>query len=106
MKQIVFQGNALEKLRDFPADARQEAGYQLSKVQLGGEPTNWKPMKSIGLGVREIRIRANDGAYRVIYVANFADVVHVLNAFEKKQQKTPKSELDIAKKYFGGIENG
>lgn len=52
MKQIVFQGNALEKLRDFPADARQEAGYQLSKVQLGGEPTNWKPMKSIGLGVR------------------------------------------------------
>ena len=62
-------------------------------------------MKTVGVGVREIRIRAEDGAYRVIYVAKFGDAVYVLNAFQKKQQKTPQTELDIAKRNYGGIEN-
>ena len=53
-------------------------------------------MPSIGSGVREIRIMY-DGQYRVIYVAKFADVVHVLHAFQKKTQKTRKQDIDNAK---------
>jgi phage-related protein len=40
-------------LRDFPVDARQDAGYQLDKVQRGLQPDDFKPMPTIGKGVGE-----------------------------------------------------
>jgi phage-related protein len=49
-----------------------------------------------GGGVREIRVRDGSGAYRVIYIATFADAIHVLHAFEKKSQKTARRDLDLA----------
>ena len=103
VKVIEFKGNTLKAIRDFPEDARQIAGYELDRVQRGFDPVNWKPMKTIGLGVKEIRIIARDGAYRVIYVARFSNAVYVLSAFQKKQQKTPKDQLAIAKKHYGEI---
>jgi phage-related protein len=53
-------------------------------------------MKTVGAGVREIRVRDATGAFRVIYVANKADAIYVLNAFQKKSQKTPTHELELA----------
>ena len=41
-------------------------------------------MKTVGPGVREIRVREASGAYRVIYVATFENAVYVLHAFQKK----------------------
>jgi phage-related protein len=32
----------------------------------------------------------------VIYIATFADVIHVLHAFEKKTQKTSRRDLELA----------
>lgn len=97
MKRIEFLGNSLEKLREFPEVARKEAGVQLHKVQLGLEPSDWKPLSAVGPGVREIRIREETGAFRVLYVARIADAVYVLHAFQKKTQQTAKRELDLAK---------
>lgn len=99
-KPIEFRGGSLNDLRDFPVSARREAGYQLDQVQHGREPDDWKPMPAIGQGVREIRIRDAGGAFRVIYVANFADAVYVLHCFQKKTQKTRKMDLDLAAKRF------
>jgi phage-related protein len=70
-KPVEFRGTALEDLRAFPQAARREAGYQLDRVQQGREPDDWKPMNSVGRGVREIRIRDAAGAFRVLYVAKF-----------------------------------
>jgi len=53
-------------------------------------------MSSIGQGVREIRIREVDGAFRVIYVAKFADAVYVLHCFQKKSQKTSSEDVALA----------
>jgi phage-related protein len=53
-------------------------------------------MSTVGAGVREIRVRDASGAYRVIYIATFADAVHVLHAFEKKTQKTARRDLELA----------
>ena len=103
VKEIDFKGDSLDRIRRFPDDAKGEAGYQLDKVQRGEDPFDWKPMPSVGVGVKEIRIHAIDGAYRVIYVAKFANYIYVLNAFEKKQQKTPQGEIDLAKKHYRGI---
>ena len=100
MKDIVFVGQSLNNLKEFSLDARREAGYQLDKVQHGENPFDWKPMQTVGSGVREIRITDSDGAFRVIYVAKFEKVVYVLHAFQKKTQKTRKADLDIAKRAY------
>ena len=66
------------------------------RVQSGQEPDDWKPMNTVGPGVKEIRIRDAAGAFRVIYVAKFADAVYVLHCFQKKTDKTRKADLDLA----------
>src|SRR5712692_5963060 len=95
-KPVTFHGDSLDRLRDFPGEARREAGHELYQVQRGRNPSDWKPMPTIGAGVREIRIRDAVGAYRVIYIATFADAIHVLHAFEKKTQKTARRDLELA----------
>ncbi len=69
---------------------------QLHKLQLGLDPHDWKPMTTIGSGVREIRIRDDSGAFRVIYITRIEDAVYVLHAFQKKSQQTAKRDLDLA----------
>jgi phage-related protein len=95
-KPIEFRGSALDDLRAFPQAARREAGYQLDQVQRGREPDDWKPMNTVGQGVREIRIRDAAGAFRVLYVAKLEDAVYVLHCFQKKARKTRKADLDLA----------
>lgn len=99
-KPIEFLGSSLDDLRMFPASARSEAGHQLDQVQNGREPDDWKPMPTVGQGVKEIRIRDVAGAFRVMYVAKFADVVYVLHCFQKKTQKTSKGDIDLAEKRY------
>lgn len=82
--------------------ARQDAGHQLDRVQHGLDPTDWKPMKSIGPGVREIRIK-HEGQYRVIYLATLQDKVYVLHAFVKQSQKTNKRDLEAAQRALSQI---
>ena len=53
-------------------------------------------MKTIGDGVRELRITDPSGAFRIIYLARLADRVLVLHAFRKTSQKTQKADLDLA----------
>jgi phage-related protein len=69
LKPIAFLGDALDLIRAFPEGARKEAGVQLHKVQQGFPPSDWKPVRSVGLGVAEIRIHDAAGAFRVIYIA-------------------------------------
>lgn len=99
-KPVEFRGNSLDDLRAFPLSARREAGHQLDQVQNGQEPDDWKPMNTVGQGVKEIRIRDAAGAFRVIYVAKFADAVYVLHCFKKKTEKTSKVDLDLAAKRY------
>lgn len=96
MKSITFVGSSLKDLRAFPEDARSEAGFQLRRVQMGQEPADWKPMPTIGAGVREIRLREASGAFRVIYVAHLADRILVLHAFLKKSQRTSQPDIALA----------
>jgi phage-related protein len=96
MKPLRFLGSSRRDLLDFPEDARRKAGYDLDLVQWGNDPEDWKPMQSVGLGVREIRIRETSGAFRVIYVATFAEAVYVLHVFQKKSRKTAARDIELA----------
>jgi phage-related protein len=96
MKKIAFQGSSLDDLRKFAPSARNEAGYQLDKVQHGLMPDDFKPMPTIGKGVWELRIKDEAGQFRVIYIAKLKDAVYVLHCFQKKTQKTSQKDLDIS----------
>jgi phage-related protein len=96
VKPVEFRGNSLDDLRSFPLEAKREAGFQLDQLQNGCDPDDWKPMNTVGQGVKEIRVRDAVGIFRVVYVAKFADAVYVLHCFQKKTEKTSKSDLDLA----------
>jgi phage-related protein len=101
---IEFLGDSLDALRRFPEVARRRAGYQLDRVQHGLDPDDWKSMNSVGAGVREIRIREERGAFRVMYVAKFGETVYVLHCFQKKTQKTSLGDLEIATRRYRKIQ--
>lgn len=100
IKPVEFRGTSLDDLRTFPLTAKREAGHQIDQVQSGQEPDDWKPMTTVGPGVKEIRIRDTAGVFRVIYVAKFADAVYVLHCFQKKTQRMSKTDLDVATKRY------
>lgn len=92
----MFVGSSRDDLRDFPADARGRAGFELDQVQRGLPPSDWRPMPSIGPGVMEIRVHTAL-EHRVFYVARMEDAVYVLHAFEKKSRKTSKHDLQVGR---------
>ena len=69
MKSVQFLGDSLKQIRAFPADVKNDSGYQIDKVQRGKQPDDFKLMPTIGKGVEEIRIRDEAGIYRIIYTA-------------------------------------
>jgi phage-related protein len=95
-KPLIWLGSSRPDLRAFPALARRLAGFQLRRVQQGLDPDDWKPMQTIGPGIREIRIHIA-GAHRVFYVATRPEAIYVLHAFEKKTQKTSARDLQIGR---------
>ena len=100
MRPVCFLGDSLKCLREFPEEARHDAGYQLDKVQRGAQPEDFKPMPSVGKGVEEIRVADDSGAYRVIYLARSANAVYVLHAFQKKTQTTATKDIETARSRF------
>ncbi len=102
-KTIVWIGSSRDDVRRFPREARRKAGLELRAVQRGEEPTDFRPVPSVGSGVYEIRIYAHD-AYRVFYVAKFEEAIYVLHAFQKKTQKTAKREIEIGRQRYGTVQ--
>ncbi len=102
-KPVVFVGSALDALRGFPLAARREAGHQIDQVQRGLTPDDWKPMRTIGVGVREIRLRDASGAFRIIYVATFADAIYVLHCFRKQSARTCKADVELAARRYRAL---
>ena len=96
MKTIFWVGSSRDMLRSFPVEVRRRAGHELDRVQRGMEPSDWKPMPSIGAGIREIRIY-DKGGYRIIYIARFEEAVYVLHVFRKQSKATSKKDITLAR---------
>jgi phage-related protein len=101
-KPVGWRGSALRDLRAFPQEARREAGYQLHLLQQGKTPDDWKPMPIVGPGTMEVRIHAG-AEHRVFVVVKFEEAVYVLHAFQKKAQKTPAHDIDLAKRRYNDL---
>jgi phage-related protein len=98
VKTVVFLGDSLDRIRTFPPRAQHNTGVELLRVQFGAEPLSWKPIKSIGVGVREIRVQDKAGAFRTIYLASRPEAIYVLHAFQKKTQATAKKDIELAQR--------
>jgi phage-related protein len=98
-KPIYWIGSSKEDIAQFPQEAKRKAGFQLRAVQRGQSPTDSKSMSIIGKGVEEIRVRTGE-AYRIFYVARFAEAVYILHAFNKKTQKTSQQDIEIGKQRY------
>ena len=98
-KPVRWLGDSRKTIKGFSAAARHQAGIELFAVQLGADPTDWKPMRSIGAGACEIRLHA-ENEYRVIYVAKFEEAVYVLHAFTKKTRETALQDVRLAQRRY------
>ncbi len=103
MKPLRFVGSSLDDLRDFPAEARRQVGFELYAVQRGLEPADWRPMHAVGPGAQEIRVHVL-GEWRVLYVARFRNAIYVLHAFRKKTQKTRREDIELARQRYRQVE--
>ncbi|MFI5235982.1 MAG: type II toxin-antitoxin system RelE/ParE family toxin [Gemmatimonadales bacterium] len=95
-RSIQWAGSSLRDIRAFPDDARRLLGQELRRLQLGLDPIHWRPMQTVGTGVREIRVRTGR-AYRLIYWTEDREAMHVLHVFEKRSPKTSGLDLELAR---------
>lgn len=99
IKAVVWMGDSLANLREFPLVVRSEVGFALYQAQRGGKHVSVKPLKGFGgASVLEV-VEDDDGnTYRAVYTVKFKEVLYVLHAFQKKSKhgsKTPQSDLDL-----------
>jgi phage-related protein len=103
MKEIIWVGSSKADLKAFPAAVMDDMGHQLFLVQRGLEPDDWKPMATVGPGVREIRVKDVGGIFRTVYLATRPDAIYVLHCFQKKTQQTAQRDIDLARKRLQDI---
>jgi phage-related protein len=102
-KPIAFMGSSRKDLIGFPEPVRQQVGYQLDRVQQGLTADNWKPLSVVGPGVQEIRVVSEEGIWRVVYVAKFAEAIYVLHCFQKKTQATSLQDIRLARQRYHAL---
>jgi phage-related protein len=106
LKPIRWLGTTRDDIREQGRAIRYELGQQLLRVQMGLMPNNYKPMSTVGPGADEIRVRDADGVARLMYVAKFHETICILHVFTKKTQRTPKTDIEIAKKRYREARDG
>jgi phage-related protein len=100
---IAWEGDSKEVISSFPDEAKQNLGFDLRLLQQGRQPTNYRPMSSLGPGVFELRDQDERAWYRVIYLSRVHDVIHVLHCFEKKSRQPPLKEIDVARQRLKAV---
>jgi hypothetical protein len=63
LKPLTFLGSSRDDLREMPTAVRHAIGVELMTVQLGGTPTDFKPIASVGAGAHEIRVAMSQGHF-------------------------------------------
>jgi phage-related protein len=101
-KPIRWMGAARTAVRTLPAETRGRIGFELFAVQDGRQPSDFKPMPSVGSGVYELRVHG-DKEHRVFYIARFEEAIYVLHVFEKRSRKTADSDLRIGQRRYADV---
>ena len=103
VRPVVWLGDSLKQVKEFPAEVRREIGVALYDAQVGDKSPDAKPFKGVGSGVFEIVTRFDTDTYRTMYAVRLGASVYVLHAFQKKAKKgikTPQQEVDLIKRRY------
>jgi phage-related protein len=100
-KPVIWMGDSLERLQEFPATVQDEIGYAIYLAQVGEKHQSAKPLKRLGSGVLEVVSDHRGDTFRAVYTLRFQDRVYVLHAFQKKSRKgiaTPQPDMALVKR--------
>ena len=103
LRPLVWLGDSLRNLRDFPDGAQKLLGDEIQLMQFGGMPKDAKPFKGVGRGVVEIALRYSSDAFRVVLAIHMGSRIYVLHSFQKKSKKgieIPKRDIDLVRKRY------
>lgn len=98
-KAIVWMGDSLETLKEFPEDVKDLVGHALRQAQRGNKHPAAKPLKGFkGAGVLEVVTDSDGDTYRAVYSVRIGRKIYVLHAFKKKSNKgirTPRKDIEL-----------
>lgn len=104
LKPLIWVGSSLKDLRKFPEAVKDEAGHALMEAQSGLKPASAKPLTGFGgASVLEIVSDFQTDTYRAVYTVQFAGVLYVLHAFQKKSKSgaaTPITDLELIRSHL------
>jgi phage-related protein len=99
LKPVVWVGSSRKDLRAFSRRVRIDIGQAIYTAQMGDTDPAAKLLKGFGgARVMEIVDRHDTNTYRAVYTAQFAEIVYVLHAFQKKSTQgvsTPRMDMEL-----------
>jgi phage-related protein len=94
---VILDARVMEELAAQPRDIRAKFTRICQLIEVHGLERVHEPyIKHLQGPLWEMRMSGRDGIARAIYVTARAQRVVVLRVFNKKTQKTPKGEIEIA----------
>ncbi len=97
--QVFISDQARKEIHRWPIEVKKDLGAILTKIQKGesvGYPDT-EPMRTVAVGVFEIRLKDISGIFRVFYLIKTEHGIVVFHSFKKKSQKTPLHEIETAR---------
>ena len=96
---VVFYSAVLqEQLLQLPAGFVARFLRYAERMELYGPDLGMPHTRAMGGGLFELRLKAADGIARVFYCTLVGRRIVMLHQFIKKSEKTPRKELEIARK--------
>ena len=99
-----FNKSVEENILDMPPKIQARMIKLLELIEKHGANLGSPHTEPMGNGLFEIRAKAKEGIGRSLYCYMKGRHIMVLHAFIKKSTKTPKSDIELAKKRKGEVE--
>jgi len=99
-----FNKSVEDDILDMPPKIQARMIKLLELIEKHGANLGSPHTEPMGNGLFEIRAKAKEGIGRSLYCYMKRRRIMVLHAFLKKSTKTPKSDLELAKKRKGEVE--
>ncbi len=88
-----------ELIEELPEKLYAKTLRDLELLATGGNLPQGELVKHLDDGIFEMRTRHSSNIVRVLYFFMVGKKIILTNGFVKKTQKTPRKEIDLAKKY-------
>ena len=96
-KILYYKDYFISFYRGLDAGAQKKVDYVLAMLKIQ-ERVNERFVKFIRDGIFEIRASHNGNIYRAFFIFDEGNIVMLFNGYQKKTQKTPESEIEMALK--------